>query len=113
MWSEIPGSTAAAVFGAWVVATVFLSSISPLPSDDPQSPLVVTLNAAFNIGFFGVLFAAVSRRRIIYVASGLAGGAAAIMATMCGLDGHSGLWIPAQGLIGAAFLVHAVRSLRI
>jgi hypothetical protein len=108
----ISGWEALAIAAAWILAVTGLTAISPAPTDEAQPPLVVALNLAFNLGFFGALAAAIARRRAIYVAGMVAGGAMAIMAGMCGLSGHTGLWIPAQGLVGLGFVAYGAARLR-
>lgn len=108
----ISGRDALIIASTWITAVVALTAISPAPTDDPQSALVVSLNLAFNLGFFGALAAAMMRVRATYLASMLAGGAMAMMATFCGLEGHTGLWIPAQALVGVGFLAYGATRLR-
>lgn len=108
---RISGFEALAIFAAWLVSTTWLTAIAPAP-DPVQPPLIVALNVAFNVGFFGALIGAAARRRFALAGSVVAGAAIAIMATFCGLEGHTGLWIPAQFAVGAGFLAYGSLRLR-
>ena len=113
LMDEISGAEALALVAFWLLATTLLSAIAPAPAADAtQTPLNIGLNIAFNIGFIGALGGAATRRRLVFAGSMLAGGAMAVMATFCGLEGHTGLWIPAQFALGAGIFAYGARRIR-
>lgn len=107
----ISGWEAAALAVYWLVSTAWLTAVAPTP-DPVQPALIVALNVVFNLGFFAALAGAATRRRFALLGSAVAGGAMAIMATFCGLEGHTGLWIPAQFAVGAGVLAYGAHRLR-
>ncbi len=110
---EVAGVEALLIAAFWLFATTLLAAIAPAPDPETaQPPLVVGLNIAFNIGFVAALGGAATRRRLVHAGSIVAGGAMAIMATFCGLEGHTGLWIPAQFILGAGIAAYGVHRLR-
>lgn len=113
LMDEISGSEALAMAVFWILGTTLLSAIAPAPAPDAtMTPLSIGLNVAFNIGFIGALGGAATRRRLVFLGSMIAGGAMAVMAIFCGLDGHTGLWIPLQFALGAGFFAYGTYRLR-
>lgn len=107
----VSGWEAAGLAVYWLVSTTWLTAVAPAP-DPVQPALIVALNVVFNLGFFAALAGAAMRRRFALLGSAVAGAAMAIMATFCGLEGHSGLWIPAQFAVGAGILAYGAHRLR-
>jgi hypothetical protein len=111
LMGSISGPEAMAIVAFWLVSTSMLTAMAPAP-DPVQPPLIIALNVIFNVGFITALGGAILRRGFTLAGSMAAGAAMAIAATMCGLDGHTGLWIPAQFVFGAGILAYGAHRLR-
>ena len=113
LFDQVSGVDAVFLTLFWLLAPMLLMAIAPAP--DPtatQPPLNVAVNVTWNIGFIAALGGAVTRRRLSLFGTVVAGGAMALMATFCGLEGHTGLWIPAQFLMGAGIAAYGINRLR-
>lgn len=98
----IPWSVSGALLAAWLGGLTWLFAISPSP--DPTQPISLT-DELISLAMFGSWLAVFTglgaRRRFGLAASIGAGLLIAGAGVLCGVTGHTGLWIPIQIGVGA------------
>ena len=98
----IPRSVAGALLLAWLGGLAWIFAISPAP--DPTQP-ISAVDEIISLAMFGSWLAVFTglgaRRRFGLVASIGAGLLIAGAGVLCGITGHTGLWIPVQIGVGS------------
>jgi hypothetical protein len=102
MNDTIPWSVSGALLLAWLGGLTWLFAISPSP--DPAQPITLT-DEVISLAMFGSWLAVFTglgaRRRFGLAASIGAGLLIAGAGVLCGVTGHTGLWIPIQIGVGS------------
>ncbi|MDJ0961245.1 MAG: hypothetical protein QNJ88_11335 [Acidimicrobiia bacterium] len=98
----IPWSVSGTLLVAWLAGLTWLFAISPSP--DPSQPISLT-DEVISLAMFGSWLAVFTglgaRRRFGLAASIGAGLLIAGAGVLCGIAGHTGLWIPIQIGVGS------------
>ena len=97
---------------AWIAALITLEIIAP--EADPNAvmaPYAVVLSMAFTLSLIWALVGLVRHERHGLWASVAGGTVMAIAAVTCGLEGHTGLWVPTQLILGLGLIALGRRSL--
>jgi hypothetical protein len=98
---------------AWVAALTVLEIIAPAADPNAVMPdYAVILSMAFTISLGWTLVGLVRHQRQGIWASMAGGAVMAIAAVSCGLEGHTGLWIPTQLVLGLGLIGLGRRSLQ-
>lgn len=100
---RIPLRLVLAVTALWLVSLYVVFSLAPAPTGDP-SATAVAIGIAFDLALIGTLagFAILQRWGLLASAGG--GVVLLIGAGLCSLGGHTGGWLVAQYVTGAAIL---------
>ncbi len=110
----IPAPVALGLLAAWLFGLIWLFAISPAP-DPAAEPS--GLDAVISTAMFGSWLAAFiglgGRRRFGLVATIGGGLLLAGAGVLCGLTGHTGLWIPIQIGVGAGLSAAGVLAARL
>lgn len=97
----IAPQVAGALLAAWVLGLAWLFSIAP--DADPSEPITAfdLFIANVMLGSWVAVFAGLSTRRRFGIAASIVGGLLVAGAgVLCGLAGHTGLWIAVQIGVG-------------
>ena len=100
---RIPLRLVLAVAALWLVSLYVVFSLAPAPTGDPTAT-AIAVGIAFDLALIGTLagFAVLQRWGLLASAGG--GVVLLIGAGLCSLGGHTGGWLVAQYVTGAAIL---------
>ena len=110
----IPWSVSGALLVAWLGGLTWLFAISPAP--DPSQPISVVdevISSAMFGSWLAVFTGLGARRRFGLVAGVGAGLVIAGAGVLCGVTGHTGLWIPIQIGVGSGLAALGGLSLKV
>ncbi|NNC93908.1 MAG: hypothetical protein HKN80_15600 [Acidimicrobiia bacterium] len=100
---RIPLRLVLAVAALWVVSLYVVFSLAPAPTGDPTAT-AIAVGVAFDLSLLGTLAGFVMLRRWGLLASAAGGVVLLVGAGLCSLGGHTGGWLVAQYVTGAAIL---------
>ena len=100
---RLPVRLVLAVAGLWLVSLYVIFSLAPAPTGDPTA-VALAIGLAFDLALIGTLagFAVLQRWGLLASAGG--GLVLLVGAGLCSLGGHTGGWLVAQYVAGAAIL---------
>lgn len=101
--SPIPVRLALAIGVLWVASLVVVFSIAPAPTGDPSTTAIM-VGVAFDLAVLATLAGFVTLQRWGLLASAAGGAVFLVGAGLCSLGGHTGGWLVAQYVTGAAIL---------
>lgn len=101
--SPIPLRLVLAMAALWVVSLVVVFSIAPAPTGDP-SGTAIAVGVAFDLALLATLAGFAVLQRWGLLASAAGGVVFLVGAGLCSLGGHTGGWLVAQYVTGAAIL---------
>ena len=100
---RIPLRLVLAVAALWMVSLYVVFSLAPAPTGDP-SATAVAVGVAFDLSILATLAGFAALRRWGLLASAGGGVVLLVGAGLCSLGGHTGGWLVAQYVTGAAIL---------
>ena len=107
----IPLRLALAMGALWVVSLFVVLSIAPAPTADP-SATAIAVGIAFDLTILATLAGFAVLQRWGLLASAAGGVVFLVGAGLCSLGGHTGGWLVAQYVTGAAILVASQAAFR-
>ncbi len=90
-----------AVAALWIVSLYVVFSLAPAPTGDPTT-LGLAIGMAFDLAVLATLAGFVALRRWGLLTSAVGGVVLLVGAGLCSLGGHTGGWLVAQYVTGAA-----------
>ena len=99
----IPLRLALAMAALWIVSIFVVFSIAPAPAADPTAT-AIAVGVAFDLTVLGTLAGFAVLQRWGLLASAAGGVVFLVGAGLCSLGGHTGGWLVAQYITGAAIL---------
>lgn len=98
---HIPLRLALAVAALWVVSLYVVFSLAPVPTGDPSTTAIL-VGVAFDLSVIATLAGFTMLQRWGLLTSAIGGGVLLVGAGLCSLGGHTGGWLVAQYVAGAA-----------
>jgi hypothetical protein len=108
---RIPLRLVLAVAALWLVSLYVVFSLAPAPTADPTA-IAVAVGLAFDLALISTLAGFAARRRWGLVTSAAGGVVLLVGAGLCSLGGHTGGWLVAQYVTGAAILAVSQAAFR-
>ena len=100
---SIPLRLALAMGALWVVSLFVVFSLAPAPAADPTAT-AIAVGVAFDVAILATLAGFAVLQRWGLLASAAGGVVFLVGAGLCSLGGHTGGWLVAQYVTGAAIL---------
>ncbi len=101
---RIPFRLALAVAALWVVSLYVIFSLAPAPTTDDPTTTAILVGVAFDLSILATVAGFVVLRRWGLLASAVGGAVLLVGAGLCSFAGHTGGWLVAQYVAGAAIL---------
>jgi hypothetical protein len=100
---RMPLRLVVAVAALWLVSLYVVFSLAPAPTGDPTAT-AIAVGVAFDLAVISTLAGFAVMQRWGLLSSAVGGGVLLAGAGLCSLGGHTGGWLVAQYVTGAAIL---------
>lgn len=100
---QFPLRLALAVGALWIVSLYIVFSLAPVPTGEPSTAGLL-VGIAFDLSILATLAGFALLQRWGLLASTVGGVVLLVGAAVCSLQGHTGAWLVAQYVSGAAIL---------